>query len=83
MTDQPEFDFTPSVGGASCATGQVTPAQPLTEWHEVPQARFLSWPDAMQCAYCAARDENSALYADTDADYLFYKWRSQLYKENV
>lgn len=80
MTDQPEFDFMPSVGGEPCSPGQVTPAQPLFEWHDVPQARFLSWSEKEQFRYCAARDEHSALYADTDADYMFYKWRAELYR---
>jgi hypothetical protein len=34
-------------------------------WQEVPQARFLSWSDAMQRAYCAARDRDSAANSDS------------------
>lgn len=69
------------LGGEPCLPGQVTPAQPLPRvWHEVPAARFLSWTAAEQYAYCAARDENSALYADTDEDYMFYKRRAEMYR---
>jgi hypothetical protein len=32
-------------------------------WAEVPSAVFLSWSEARQRAYCAARDRDSALSA--------------------
>lgn len=49
------------------------------EWHEVSQARFLSWSESMQLSYCAARDINSSLSADNPTDAAWYLWRARLY----
>lgn len=53
------------------------------EWREVPQARFLSWPPEMQAAYCAARDDDSALSAASRGeDPEWYKQRARSYRSN-
>lgn len=49
-------------------------------WREVPQARFLSWPAAMQRAYCAARDRDSAEWAENDGWRRFYLERAENYR---
>ena len=54
--------FDALLGGAPCDNpvkeGSASrQAQHL--WQEVPQARFLSWSDARQRAYCALRDKDS------------------------
>lgn len=51
------------------------------EWQEVPQERFLSWTAAEQFAYCARRDESSALIADTSIEARWYLARADAYKE--
>lgn len=51
------------------------------EWQEVPQARFLSWSAAEQFAYCARRDESSALLADSPSEARWYLDRANAYKE--
>jgi hypothetical protein len=52
-------------------------------WREVPQARFLSWSDAMQRAYCAARDEDAALHAESDDWAAFYRKRAAHYRSSL
>ena len=47
-------------------------------WHEVPAALFLSWSPARQLAYCAARDEDSALLGE-DAEW--FRQRADNYRE--
>ena len=54
---------------------------PLEEWREIPQMLFLSWSAARQFAYCAARDEDSVLSAESDEEILFYGRRAASYKE--
>ncbi len=73
---QPTFDFDGD-------TVEVThPAVHAAErllpsiWHEVPAARFLSWSPAMQYAYCAARDRDSAEHAENDEWRQFYLRRA-------
>jgi len=56
---------------------------PTNVWREVPSALFNSWNDDRQLAYCAARDENAALYADNMDDAMFHQRRSQMYKEMI
>lgn len=51
------------------------------DWHEVPQAVFLSWPDHMQLAYCAARDIDSASRGDTAEEIEFFLSRAKRYQE--
>ena len=53
------------------------------EWHEVPQARFLSWTDAERLAYCAARDTDSAASAEDDEWREFYQQRARMYETMV
>ena len=53
----------------------------VVEWREVPQALFLSWSPARQLAYCAARDEDSVLSAESDEEILFYGRRAASYRE--
>lgn len=55
----------------------------LDEWREVPQPLFLSWSAARQAAYCARRDENSALTADSPEEARWFLARSKLYKEMI
>ena len=52
-------------------------------WHEVPAARFLSWTPREQLAYCAARDEHSALEAETPEEANWYRARAARYREEV
>jgi hypothetical protein len=52
-------------------------------WDEVPQDRFLSWPIAMQLVYCAARDADAALNAETLAEAEWYCWRASCYRAMV
>lgn len=53
------------------------------EWREVPQALFDSWLERQQLAYCAARDRDSALNADTDEWTLFYFNRARMYDAEI
>jgi hypothetical protein len=59
------------------------PPRPESDWEEVPQARFDSWPEAMQLAYCAARDYDSAEHADDVATQKFYIERADLYSKRL
>jgi hypothetical protein len=72
-----EFD-PQNIGGL----GETMPS-PASIWQEVPQARYDSWPLAMQLAYCAARDENSAKYADSDEWREFYQERAESYRSAI
>ena len=49
-------------GGVQCQTGQGKPAR-ASAWTPVPFALFASWSPAMQLAYCARRDRDSAAQA--------------------
>jgi hypothetical protein len=53
----------------------------LDDWDEVPQARFLSWSEAMQLHYCYRRDLDAALRAECSPNASFYLERAQRYKE--
>lgn len=65
-------------GGGSCHQAGESPA---TDWREVPQATFLSWPEATQLAYCSARDEHAALDAEgRGEDPAFYLERAEGYR---
>ena len=50
------------------------------EWREVPQALFLSWSEARQLSYCAARDEDSALDATSDEEMEWFLQRAMDYR---
>ncbi len=53
----------------------------VSVWQEIPQARFLSWSEEMQRAYCAARDDASALTAhERGEDPEFYRNRASVYR---
>ena len=54
---------------------------PRSTWQEVPQALFESWSDARQLAYCALRDEDGALYANTLEEALWFQARGRSYRE--
>jgi hypothetical protein len=72
MSEQPEFEFEPSAAPSA--------ERPYVHWHEVPQARFLSWKRQMQFAYCAARDLASAETAhERGEDPEFYQQRAESY----
>ena len=49
-------------------------------WSEVPPARFLAWSNAEQLLYCAVRDENAALHADTLEEAAWYRQRAAGYQ---
>ena len=57
-------------------------AEEVTEstWREVPQARFLSWSHEQQMAYCAARDMDSALWADNEDTAMWFLERAESYR---
>lgn len=86
MSKQPEFDFDGSSNEAPAAPPQDTVTTEMqvwtpapSSWKEVPQARFLSWSDAEQNAYCAARDRDSADEAKDEESELFFLERSLSY----
>lgn len=56
---------------------------PATFWEEVPQLRFLSWPSAMQAAYCRDRDLDSATHAESDWWAQFYLERAKGYDDAI
>ena len=65
----------------AAAESDGAPLTSSSEWQEVPQARFLSWTDAEQLAYCAARDRDSASHEDDPWWCAFYVERAQKYEE--
>lgn len=69
----------PDAGGESGLL-QLSPA---SDWQEVPQVRFLSWSPAMQAAYCAARDTDSAIYAESVEDAEWFIRRARIYEGMV
>jgi hypothetical protein len=60
---------------------QSIDAQPQSDWQEVPQTLFLSWSQARQFAYCAARDEDAAEFSETYAEAQWYMERASAYRE--
>lgn len=83
--DTPSFDFDSledvdvdqvvALGGEVIGTRRV--------WHEVPQSRFLSWSDAMQRAYCAARDRDAADDPENASMRTFYLERAAHYERTI
>jgi len=69
-----------SVGVATPTAAMAASAGSVVEWREVPAALFLSWSEARQLAYCAARDEDSARRADTEAEAVWYRSRAEAYR---
>jgi hypothetical protein len=80
-TTQP--DLFNDLGGGPCDHARESPAHylPPSAWQEVPQPVFLSWSDARQLAYCAARDTDAAQYDLPNAE--FFRARAQTYKEMI
>ena len=90
-SEQPEFDFDagqsqrpvpgnpsgPSPATVGSASG-VEMGLPPSTWREVPQALFLSWPPAMQAAYCRDRDLDAAEHAEGDEWRAFYLRRAEM-----
>lgn len=56
---------------------------PTTGWREVPQPLFDSWATAMQLAYCARRDEDSAGGADTPEQAAWFLARAAGYRKEM
>lgn len=54
---------------------------PKSTWREVPQALFNSWGNERQLMYCAARDEDGALYANNMTEARWFAARAQSYRE--
>lgn len=54
--------------------------EPESDWREVSQAHFLAWPEHLQLAYCASRDEDSAAHADTLWEIEWYLERARMYR---
>lgn len=73
-------------GGEPCSQAGESPATydaddlPRSAWREVPQALFLSWSEARQLSYCAARDEDAALHATTLEEARWYQARARSYR---
>ena len=90
MSEQEKFNFgakLASVDGnkseGESVSRRFTPVMAVStgsEWHEVPQALFLSWSDARQRSYCAIRDEDALLSAESDAWIVFYGRRAERYR---
>lgn len=77
---QPTFDFDGDTTEVTCPSVHDAERLLPATWHEVPAARFLSWSDEMQRAYCAARDRDSALSAvGRGEDPAFYLRRAEFY----
>jgi hypothetical protein len=84
--DTPSFDFDadPLLGLERSFAGGLMPVARVSvavEWREVPAARFLSWPLAMQMAYCRDRDLDSAEHAESEEWQQFYLRRANGYDE--
>lgn len=74
--DQPSFDF-----GPISSIEETCPAPSSVQ--DIPQALFLSWSDAMQLAYCARRDEDSAVHAENEEWRQFYLARAEGYRADL
>jgi len=59
----------------------TAPSAERSTWQEIPAARFLSWTRREQLAYCAARDEDAALYCVPPEDPEWYRQRARSYRE--
>jgi hypothetical protein len=53
------------------------------QWREAPQTLFLSWSEARQLAYCAARDEDAALDAMSDEEMEWFLERALSYRSMI
>jgi hypothetical protein len=72
-------------GGASCQKGaeENSARAPQSDWHEVPLDTFLAWSEVQQLEYCAARDLDSAEFADNEHDMAFFLERAKWYAERI
>ena len=65
----------PDSSSRSVAVGQAV------EWHEVPQALYLSWSAARQYAYCAERDLRASIeFATSPEEEKWFYDRAVSYK---
>jgi hypothetical protein len=81
VIEQPDLFDVDEEGGAPCPQAGESPAA-TSSWREVPQVLFDSWPEKQQLAYCAARDEDSARYAEGEWREL-YAARAATYRERL
>jgi hypothetical protein len=51
------------------------------QFHLVPHATFLAWPESVQWHYCAVRDQASAAEADSEAERAWYAQRAETYEQ--
>jgi hypothetical protein len=51
------------------------------QFHLVPHATFLAWPEAVRWRYCAARDRASAAEAGNEAERAWYLQRAETYEQ--
>lgn len=61
----------------------IEPVPVQSIWNEVPQARFNSWPERMQLAYCIARDKDASIHCDTSEEAQWFLWRAAMYEETL
>ncbi len=79
--DTPLFDFDGETAEVTRPAVHAAERCSPSTWNEVPQARFLSWPPAMQAAYCRDRDLDSAEHAEGEEWSQFYLRRANAYDE--
>jgi hypothetical protein len=79
--DAPDADVT--VSGRADAVEGANPLGAPSSWREVPAARYLSWPLAMQMAYCRDRDLDSAEHAENEEWQQFYLQRANGYNDDI
>jgi hypothetical protein len=77
------FDFDDEPAPVTAGLQVETIDLPRSEWREVPQALFDSWPVGRQLAYCRDRDMDGALYAPTDEEALWFKARADWYSQEL
>lgn len=79
MTDQPLFDF----DHEPAPRAPKVPDDPQSQWHEVPQAIFLSWPEIQQLKYCARRDEDALAHTGDQDEMTMYRERIAWYRAEI
>lgn len=72
-------------GGAPCTKGggENPPRAPQSEWREVSLDVFLHWSEKQKLEYCAARDLDSAEFADNETDMQWFLERAKWYAERA
>lgn len=78
--ETPSFDFE-DIAPPTRQQQEAADVSDSLTWREVPAARFLSWPAAMQAAYCRDRDLDSAEHAENEGWTQFYLHRANTYDE--